>query len=237
MPSDPAASGISTLSDALARTAKWLVGDRLSCVLHLGDGALAYRLSDQGHEVVVAGDDVATIRDPQIQYVRTTGERLPFASSSFDAILTPHVDEAPTTLAEYARVLRPGGLLSTLARTHDESIPWVRKLREIVGSRSAPSVSVDAVVASGLFDEPQTETFAVWEELDLAGVLQFAYDTGSVELARDVEHQVRALFAGYSSHAGFIRLRHETRCLRARVLKEALDFEPEPPATTLFDFA
>jgi SAM-dependent methyltransferase len=229
--------GAAASSDALARTAKWLVGDRLSCVLHLGDSALAYRLNEQGHEVLVAGDDILTIRDPQIQYVRARPQRLPFVSSSFDAILTPHLDVSATTLAEWARVLRAEGLLSTLSGTHDDSIPWVRKLREIVGSHPPASSVANAMVASGLFDEPETEVFAVWEELNLDGVLRFAHDTGAVEIDAVVERQVRELFASYSSHAGFIRLRHETRCLRARVRKDALPSDPEPQAATLLDLA
>lgn len=52
------------------RAAAWLVGDTLSCVLHLGDAAMAYVLADQGHEVIVAGDDVTTARHSDILYVR-----------------------------------------------------------------------------------------------------------------------------------------------------------------------
>lgn len=230
-------TAVVTVSESAERTAKWLVGDQLSCVLHLGDSALAYRLSAQGHEVLIAGDDARVVRNPQVQYVRTSGERLPFASASFDAIVAPHLDEPATTLAEFARVLTAHGLVSTLTRAPDDSIPWVRKLREIVGSRFAPHASAQSVSASGLFHEPEIETFAVWEELDLAGVMQFAHETGAAEPGPGIDQQIRALFASYASHAGFIRLRHETRCLRARVRKDALPPEPTRPATTLFDFS
>ena len=93
-----------------ARAAAWQVGDTLSCVLHLGDAAMAYVLADQGHEVIVAGDDVTTARHPEIVYVRSHGERLPFGPASFDVVVAPRVPDSTTAVAEYARVLRPGGL-------------------------------------------------------------------------------------------------------------------------------
>ncbi|WP_050760975.1 class I SAM-dependent methyltransferase [Aeromicrobium marinum] len=221
--------------DPADRIAKWLVGERLACVLHLGDGALAYRLSAQGHEVVVAGDDVTVARHPQVQYVRTAGERLPFVADSFDVVLVPDLREAPTALAEYARVLRPDGLVSTLDRTHDESVPWVRKLRGIVGEASPRVTGVDTFGASGLFHEAESEEFAAWEQLDLAGLLQFVRATrpgvDDATLAR-----VRELFDANASGTGFLRLRHRTHGLRARVDKSSMTPDAPPPDTLLLDF-
>jgi SAM-dependent methyltransferase len=156
------------------RTAKWLVGDRLACVLHLGDSSLAYQLAEQGHEVVVAGDDVTASRHEDIQYVRSQGERLPFLAGAFDVVIAPELREAPMALAEYARVLRPDGLLSTISQHYDDSIPWMRKLREITGERGAPATPVDTFTASGLFHEPETHEFGTWEKLDLPGLMRFA---------------------------------------------------------------
>lgn len=224
-------------ASAVDRTAKWLAGDRLSCVLHIGDGMLAYQLSDQGHEVVIAGDDAVTVRNSDIQYVRTAGDRLPFAQASFDVVVVPQLGDSPVALAEYARVLRPDGLVSTLSRQHDETIPWTRKLRELIGSRADAPVATDVFAATGLFDEPEVETFATWEQLDLAALIRFAHDTGDPATVEAQMSHVHQLFSSYGSHAGFLRLRHETECLRARVIKDALEFEPEPAAATLLDFA
>ncbi|MFT4298770.1 MAG: class I SAM-dependent methyltransferase [Aeromicrobium sp.] len=226
------------MNDAVERSAKWLVGDRLACVLHVGDGALAYRLVEQGHEVIVAGTDVVRRRHPEIAYVRTGGERLPFAARAFDAVVVPELRESPSALAEYARVLRPGGLVSTMTRRHDESVPWVRKLRQIVGVRggTSPAAATDTFGASGLFAAPETHEFAVWEELDSGGFVQFARDTGrytdDATLAR-----VHQLFLDSASGAGFLRLRHETLCVRARVDKSALTEDPAPPDTLLIDLS
>ncbi len=218
------------------RTAKWLVGDRLSSVLHLGDSSLAYQLAEQGHEVVIAGDDVSASRHPDIQYVRTRGERLPFLGDAFDVVVVPELREAPSALAEYARVLRPDGLLSTISRQHDGSIPWMRKLREITGARDSSPVPADTFTASGLFHEPETHEAGSWEKLDLPGLLRFAEATKHPSVGESALAQVRDLFLSYGGQTGFLRLRHETVCVRARVDKAAMADDPTPPDTMLLDF-
>lgn len=218
------------------RTAKWLVGDQLACVLHLGDGALAYQLAEQGHEVVVAGDDVTASRHNDIQYVRSRGERLPFLSDAFDVVIAPELRDAPMALAEYARVLRPDGLLSTVSQRYDDSIPWMRKLREITGDRDAPPTPVDTFTASALFHEPETHDFGTWEKLDLPGLMRFAEATRHPSVNDSALSQVRDLFLSYGAQTGFLRLRHETSCVRARVDKSSLTVEAEPPDTMLVDF-
>lgn len=218
------------------RTAKWLVGDRLACVLHLGDGSLAYQLAEQGHEVVIAGDDVTASRHEDIQYVRSRGERLPFLADAFDVVIVPELREAPTALAEYARVLRPDGLLSTISQRYDDSIPWMRKLREITGDHGTPTTPVDTFTASGLFHEPETHDAGTWEKLDLPGLMRFAEATRSPSVGESALSQVRELFMSYGAQTGFLRLRHETHCVRARVDKASMTQEAEPPDTMLLDF-
>ena len=205
-------------------------------MLHLGDGALAYELAEQGHEVVVAGDDVTASRHDDIQYLRTRGERLPFVADAFDVVIAPELREAPTALAEYARVLRPDGLLSTVSQTYDDSIPWMRKLREITGDRNAPPTPVDTFTASGLFHEPETHEFGTWEKLDLPGLMRFAEATKHPSVDQSALSQVRDLFISYGAQTGFLRLRHETTCVRARVDKSSLTVDAEPPDTMLVDF-
>jgi SAM-dependent methyltransferase len=218
------------------RTAKWLVGDRLACVLHLGDASLAYQLAEQGHEVVVAGDDVTHSRHEDIQYVRSQGDRLPFLADAFDVVIAPELREAPTALAEYARVLRPDGLLSTISQRYDDSIPWMRKLREITGDRGGAATPVDTFTASGLFQEPETSEFGTWEKLDLPGLMRFAEATRHPSVGESALAQVRELFMSYGAQTGFLRLRHETLCVRAKVDKASMGHQIEPPDTLLLDF-
>lgn len=221
---------------AVDRAAQWLVGDRLALVLHLGDGPLAYQLADQGHDVTVVGDDVVAARHGEIAYVRSQGDRLPFRSESFDVVVVPELRDAPVALAEFARVLTRSGLLATMTRSHDESLPWVRKLRGIIGERPTSLGSADTFTASGLFHEPETREFNAWEQLDLAGLLRFAERTKHPSVSTSELGRVHELWQEYGSLSGSLRLRHETVCLRARVDKSALGTEPDPPDTVLIDF-
>jgi SAM-dependent methyltransferase len=217
------------------RVAKWLAGDRLSTVLHLGDARLAYLMSDQGHEVVVAGPDVRVRRSRDVLYVRTETDRLPFGPDAFDTMVVQRYPDTVTAVAEHARVLRPGGYLSTVVRSLDESVPWVRRLREIVGTRGDDVAGASSLPLSVGFDEPEVEDVVAWEELDRAGLVQLARALGDPEVVEREAAAVHALFDADAGHTGRLRLRHRTRCLRARVLKERPT--PTPSETTLFDLS
>jgi SAM-dependent methyltransferase len=216
--------------------ANWLVGDRLACVLHLGDSSLAYRLADLGHEVTICSPDARHVQHELIGYVRAGGERLPFVHDAFDAVVVPDLHDAPVALAEYARVLRPSGVVSTVSHAYDDSIPWLRRLREIVGVAPDPVPTADTLAASGLFHDAETETFAAWEKLDLAGLLAFARETMDRSRGEAALDEVHTLFRTYAEHTGFLRLRHSTTAVRARVDKAALPEQAPPPDTLLLDF-
>ncbi len=224
--------------ETAARLTKWLVGDRLACVLLVGDSSLAFRLSAQGHEVVVVGPDVRTVRDPDAFYVRAEVSRLPFDGESFDAVVTPRLPEEVAVLAEHARVLRPGGVLSTLSRSHDETIPWVRRLRELVGRGETPAPPDPSTLdATGLFHPAETSDVASWEELDLPALLQYARETGAPPVDDTALARVRVLFDDNTAHTGGLRLRHLTTAVRARVDKEAVPTSSPPPEVSLIDLS
>ncbi len=218
------------------RTAKWLVGDHLAAVLHLGDNPLAFQLADQGHEVVVISDELSGVRHPEVSYVRATGPRLPFVANAFDVVIAQDVQRPASALAEFARVLRSGGLLSTISQSYDDSIPWLRKLREIIGDPEGSNEPVDTLGASGLFGQPERTDFGSWEQLDLDGLMRFAKSAMGPSAGDETLYRVRELFLSYGAQTGFLRLRHQTHCLRARVDKDGLPEEAEPPDTMLLDF-
>lgn len=225
------------MSESLAdRTAKWLVADRLSCVLHIGDSTLAYQLAGQGHELTVLDPDVSNVHNDDIGYVCGSVERLPFAANSFDAIVTARLHETPSVLAEYARVLGPEGLLSTLDQSYDDSIPWLRKLYEIIGRPESGSVTPDTLRASDLFHEPEQRTAGSWHDLDLDALMRFARAALPADRAEESLHEVRKLWDSYGARTGSLRLRRQITCLRAQVNKAALPEQAEPRDVTLFDF-
>lgn len=224
-----------TLSVA-ERTAKWLVGDQLSCVLHLGDSALAYQLAEHGHEVTIVDSDVMASRHSAISYVCASHTRLPFSANAFDVVITSALEPTQSTLAEFARVLRFDGLLSTLWQRYDGSIPWLRKLHEIVGKPEDDTAAVNTLDASGLFLPAEQIDSGSWEKLDLEALIQFAQATSPSAVSEDSLARVRQLWDSYGARTGSLRLRRQTTCLRAQVDKSALPEQPAAPDVKLFDF-
>ncbi len=68
------------------------------------------------HGVDVSADAVERCRRRQLNCLLTDGLRLPYADASFDLVtawhVIEHVSDVAETLAEWGRVLRPGGLLA-----------------------------------------------------------------------------------------------------------------------------
>ena len=117
-------------------------GDRVLDVA-TGTGAVALELVRQKGCTVVGVDQsegmLETARrrtNGRIELVHASAEQLPFADGEFDALtftyLLRYVDDPPATLAELARVVRPGGTIAGLefALPHGLARPawelWVR---------------------------------------------------------------------------------------------------------------
>jgi SAM-dependent methyltransferase len=63
-----------------------------------------------------------------------TAEALPITNGSVDAVVCAtafHWFATPQALAEFRRVLRPGGALGLIWNVRDNEMPWVRRLSEI----------------------------------------------------------------------------------------------------------
>jgi demethylmenaquinone methyltransferase/2-methoxy-6-polyprenyl-1,4-benzoquinol methylase len=67
--------------------------------------------------------------DDRIRFLLGQAERLPFADETFDAVtftyLLRYVDDPAATIAELARVLRPGGVMAELEFSVPDD-PWMR---------------------------------------------------------------------------------------------------------------
>src|SRR5579872_2595885 len=85
-----------------------------ACVLDLGAGSGSFH-TDRGDLTIVRLDlEIRAAREPGC-YVAADAARMPFASSSFDLIVSnhslEHFPELEPALAEVGRVLRPDGML------------------------------------------------------------------------------------------------------------------------------
>lgn len=146
-----------------------------------GTGKLTRLLVPTGARVV-AVEPVAAMRAglarlvPGAEAVDGTAESLPVADGAADAVTVAqafHWFDAPAALAEFARVLRPGGGLALVWNTRDESEPWVARLSAMIHWHDSPIPSYDrgqdwpAVVgAGGLFTAVRSRRFPYVQEMD-----------------------------------------------------------------------
>ncbi len=117
-------------------------GDRVLDVA-TGTGLVATELMRQKGCTVVGLDQspemlaVARERLPDVELVEASAESLPFADESFDGLtftyLLRYVDDPGATLAELARVVRPGGTIAALEFTVPQGI-WRPLWRAYVGA-------------------------------------------------------------------------------------------------------
>ncbi|MFW6597766.1 methyltransferase domain-containing protein [Propionibacteriaceae bacterium Y2011] len=165
----------------------WLTGGGQRRILDLGSGraGLALMLTADGHEVVCLDQDVAAMStlaervDPTgqghgLNPTPVAGEAngLPFADQTFDVVTCAQVLHrfAPgLVLEEVARVLRPGGHISVVYHTRDDTVPWVKRLTRLVREFD-PTVmsgdfghgSITALEESPFFDRPERRNFRNW---------------------------------------------------------------------------
>src|SRR3990170_1416563 len=104
-----------------------------------GTGLVARELAARNLRVVGLDQSPAMIRrgavavreaglDERVRLVLGQGQALPFAEETFDSVtftyLLRYVDDPGATLAELARVIRPGGVMASL-EFHEPRDPWL----------------------------------------------------------------------------------------------------------------
>jgi SAM-dependent methyltransferase len=143
---------------------EWLTADAGS-VLAVGAPSfgLAMRFSPELHRLTLVARDPARLanarRSPATVAVAAAPDALPFAPCLFDRIVvadTLHGLPPRLALAEFARVLRPGGGLVVVHTDRDDSVPWVRRLAGIVRQIDPQAMTGTAIsaTASALHDNP-----------------------------------------------------------------------------------
>lgn len=108
-------------------------------ILDLGGGTGAANPVFANRDVVALDPsaEMLALNDAESRMVGV-GERLPFADGSFDAVFSAYVfrnlDSVPQTLAEVARVLRPGGRLGVvgLGRPRNRKLAAVHRVGSAV---------------------------------------------------------------------------------------------------------
>lgn len=173
----------------------------------------ATRFNPQLHRLTLVARDPAHLarvrRDSATVAVAAAPDALPFIPCLFDRVIvvdTLHGLPPRLALAEFARVLRPGGGLVVVHTDRDDSVPWVRRLAGIVRrvdpqamSGTARSATVSALHDNPYFPMLQRREFRRWVPMARPGLLAMVrrlegFATADPELAESVLAQAGALY-------------------------------------------
>ena len=210
----------------------WLVpgGARVVLDLGAGTGKFARSLVARGLDVIaVEPDDVmrAALANalPAARTLKGTAESIPLPDASVDVAVAAQswhwVDEG-RALPEAARVLRPHGTLALVWNLRDDSVPWVKRLGEIMGGSAAETAMQQEITIGAPFGP--TERFEVgWSAMtSLDGLLTLAASrsytiTASDERRTEIFDGLRELVATDPALAGRVEfeLPYRTFCFRA----------------------
>lgn len=234
---------------------EWLVGTQQRRILELGAGTgkLTRALRSRGHDVC-ATDPLG----PMLQHlarnvdgavpVQAVAEGLPFRDMSFDAVVVAqafHWFDHGRAVAEIARVLRPRGTLALVWNERDDSVPWVRRLSNLLGEvREGYDVGDDATKPAelGPFMPVEEQTFRFWQIVDKDRLLGDVSSRSYVAVMEPADRdpllaRVGALYDEYGRGADGMRMPYLTRCFRtARLGQPPGRAEPPGGGNLLFDF-
>ena len=114
-----------------------------------------------------------------VEVLEGTAEAIPLPDASVDAVTVAqafHWFDAPNALDEIARVLHPGGGLAMIWNRRDESVPWVKRMNELIRWHEFNFSGYDSIdwpeilAASGLYTPLQQTAFRYEQVLDRAGL-------------------------------------------------------------------
>jgi SAM-dependent methyltransferase len=209
---------------------RWLAGEEPRDVVDLGAGTgkLTRALVAFGHRVTAIEPlpemlELLPAAAPGAFAILGNAEIIPLPDAHADMVTCAqsfHWFDHALALPEIARVLRPGGRLSLVWNTRDESDPWVARLSAAIGSESIGENDVEQpIAASGLFGPVETAEFRFEQQLDRETLLELVLSRSYCAKLPSAERApiLDAVAALYDEVAGpdGIRLPYVTECFRA----------------------
>ena len=164
------------------------------------------------------GEMRRVLRDavPEAEAVGARAEELPFEDTSVDAITVAaafHWFDAPSALAEFARVLRPGGGLGLVWNVRDPRAPIQRELDELLEPHAGPVSHVRNFEAASYFPASsfgplERAEFEHEQRFDADGLVERVTSMSFVAILPDDEREellarVRALGRRYDAPFAF----------------------------------
>lgn len=210
----------------------WLVPNDARRVLDLGAGTgkLTEALVARGYDVVAVEPSAEMLeqliaRLPTVDSRQGTAEDIPLDGASVDVVTVAqawHWVDADTAVPEVARVLRPGGLLSLVWNAHDDRVPWVRQLEDILGKTPHFDAEEESPQLREYF-EPVESWSTEWRRpLTLDELETYIASLSYVSLRtpdeqNDIFERVREVGQSVLTDAGVVELPYITECSRARL--------------------
>lgn len=226
--------------------AAWLVGPGQARVLELGAGTgkLTESLVGLGHEVLATEPDERMLvrlsdRVPGAHACIGSAERIPARSRSVDAVVVAqafHWFDHPVAVPEIARVLRPGGVLAMVWNQRDESIPWVRRLGDVIGRQDHETDPVQALRTFAQFGYIEEHTFRHWHVLNRTGLLDMVASRSNIATMEEDQRAERlelvsALYDDFGRGHDGMQLPYVARCYRTVVQQQEPEPDPDPDET------
>ncbi len=218
----------------------WLVPDACR-VLAIGraSATAASRLRQAGCDVTLVEKDEAALaplrrRLAGVSVVAGSADALPLRPASYDAVLITqglHLLAPGLALAEFARVLVPGGRLALSYTTRDDSVPWVRRLAgvlqaydpELMTGRQVESVT--ALDGCAYFPDVERRSFRMWVPISRDGMLamigrspRLAALSGAA--AAQLESAVAAVYDSSAREPEPVMLPYAVQCWRSEVCQD-----------------
>jgi SAM-dependent methyltransferase len=127
-----------------------------------GTGKLTELLVALGHRVTAVEPDAAmlgalTNRLPTVIGTVGTGEYTSLESASADVLVVAqafHWMKPPAAMAEFARVLRPGGVLGLVWNIRDDRVGWVERFNALLDS-AGDGTMANMPIGPGSFECPE----------------------------------------------------------------------------------
>lgn len=218
----------------------WLVP--VPCrVLAIGQASApaSARLRAGGCEVTLVEKDptaLAALRSrlAGVAVLAGSADALPLRPAGFDVVLINqglHLLAPGLALAEFARVLAPGGRLALSYTTRDDSVPWVRRLAGVLQSYDAELMTgrqVDSVTAldgCGYFPEVEHRSFRMWVPISRDGMLAMIRRSPTLaalppQQAAHLASSVAAVYDSSARHPEPLLLPYAVQCWRADVCQD-----------------
>ncbi len=174
---------MATVSPFPPSAVDWLTAPAASSLLAVGIGslALARRLSPRAQRLAVVDRDPERVARafrslPGLIAVTAAPDAIPLVPCVVDQVVVVdllHSLPPRLALAEFARVLRPGGSLAVVHTARDDSVPWVRRLAGIIRKLDPDAMTGTALAPTqaALHDNPyfpmlQRREFRRWVPAD-----------------------------------------------------------------------